>query len=101
MQALSAIEDEIRLAHERLVPFAKAVKDAEDRWTQAAAHANTAQEVAATADKKSKSVKETAAEEANAAANAAAQLLEEARTAAEASMAAFTRAVLKSTTKGI
>jgi hypothetical protein len=91
---LCAIEDEIRLAHERLVTLAEAAKDAEDRWTQAAAHAKTAQEVAATADKKSKSVKEIAAEEANAAANAAAQLLEEARTAAEASMAAFTRAVV-------
>ena len=94
MLGLSAIEDEIRLAHERYVPLAEAVKDAEDRLTQAAAIALAAQEVAATADKKSKSVKEAAAEEANAAANAAAQLLEEARTAAEDSTAAFTRAVL-------
>ena len=94
LRSLSAIEDEIRLAHERYVPLADAVKDAEDRLTQAAAIALAAQEVAATADKKSKSVKEAAAEEAKAAADAAAQWLEEARTAAEDSTATFTRAVL-------
>ena len=47
---ISAIEDEIRLAHERYVPLAEAVKNAEDRLTQAAAIALAAQEVAATAD---------------------------------------------------